>query len=86
MLTCVQIRVARTLLRWSARELAEHASLDMSTIKRMEHDETMPCIRDETVQKAQAAFEVAGIKFTERVNGDPGVRFHELGRNGKAPL
>ncbi len=85
-LTSVQIRVARTLLRWSARELAEHASLNISTIKRMEHWETIPGVRDETVQKAQAALEAAGIKFTKRENGDPGVRFHELGQNWEAPL
>ena len=86
MLTPVQIRFARTLLRWSARDLAEHASLDISTIKRMEHWETMPGVRDETVQKAQAALEAAGIKFTECANDDLGVRFHEQGQNGKAPL
>ncbi len=84
MLTSVQIRVARTILRWSARELAEHASLDISTIKRMEHWETMPGVRDKTVQKAQAALEAAGIKFTKHANGDPGVRFDESGLNGKA--
>ena len=85
MLTPVQLRVARALLRWSARELAEHASLNISTIKRMEHEELVPRPRDETVQKAQAALEAAGIKFTKRANGDPGVRFHELGQIGKAP-
>ncbi len=78
MLTSVQIRVARTLLRWSARELAEHASLDISTIKRMEQWETMPGVRDDTVLKAQAALEAAGIKFTKRARGDPGVRFQEF--------
>ena len=86
MLTPVQLRVARTILRWSARELAEYASLDISTIKRMEHEAAMPRPRDETVQKAQAALEAAGIEFTRRASGDPGVRFHELGQNGKAPL
>ena len=84
MLTPIQIRVARTLLRWSARELAEHASLDISTIKRMEHEAAVPRPRDWTVQKAQAALEAAGIKFTERVIGDTGVRFHEQGQIGKA--
>ena len=84
MLTPVQLRVARTILRWSARELAEHASLDISTIKRMENEEALPRPRDDTVKKAQAALEAAGIKFTKHANGDPGVRFDESGLNGKA--
>ena len=88
-----QIRVARALLRWSARELAARSSVHLTTIQRMEHEEAVPRTRDKNVQKAQAALEAAGIKFTNCVNGDPGVRFAELGQNfpeigqkEKAPL
>ncbi len=93
MLTPVQIRVARALLRWSARELAARSSVHLTTIQRMEHEEAVPRPRDDNLQKAQAALEAAGIKFTKCVNGDPGVRFAELGPNfpeigqkEKAPL
>ncbi len=86
MLTPVQIRVARALLRWSARELAARSSVHLTTIQRMEYEEAVPRPRDENVQKAQAALEAAGIKFTKCVNGDPGVRFPEIGQNEKAPL
>ncbi len=36
MLTSDQIRAARALLRWSARELAARSSVHLTTIQRME--------------------------------------------------
>ncbi len=36
MLTADQIRAARAMLRWSARELAVHSSVHLTTIQRME--------------------------------------------------
>ncbi len=39
MLTSQQIRAARGLLRWSARELAERAGVHLSTVQRMERSD-----------------------------------------------
>ncbi len=73
MLTSHQIRAARSLLRWSARELAERAGVHIATVQRMEHCEgpvqgTVECLR-----KVQHALEAAGVEFLGD-NGGPGLR------------
>ncbi len=75
MLTSEQIRAARGLLRWSARELAGRAGVHIATVQRMERGNgpvqgTVECLR-----KVQNALEDAGVAFTTQ-NGDPGVRLH----------
>ncbi len=71
MLNPVQIRVARALLLWSARELAARSSVHLTTIQRMEGQHGEPRGRIATLQKVQAVLEAAGVAFTEpkRVRG-----------------
>ncbi|HXP76958.1 MAG TPA: helix-turn-helix domain-containing protein [Stellaceae bacterium] len=72
MLTSSQIRAARALVRWSARELAERARLSLPTIQRLEAAEGMPSTSVKTMLAIKAALENVGVEFT---NGDsPGVR------------
>ena len=56
-----QIKAARALLGWSQRQLAEAAGLSDPSIKRMELENLT--VSQETVDKAMAALEAAGIKF-----------------------
>ncbi len=69
-----QIRAARAMLRWSARELAARSSVHLTTIQRMEARDGVLRGRIATLQKVQAALEAAGVAFTEPKRGGPGVR------------
>ncbi len=77
MLTSHQIRAARALLRWSAQELADEASLGISTVQRMEGADNVPSASASNLDAVQKALESAGIIFLPdgiNVDGGPGVR------------
>ncbi len=75
MLTSHQIRAARALLHWSARELAERAGVHVTTIQRMESIVGNGNVNGmvSTLQKVVGALEREGIEFTSD-DGCPGVR------------
>ncbi len=75
MLTADQIRAARAMLRWSARELAVRSSVHLTTIQRMEGQHDVLRGRIATLQKVQAALEAAGVEFTELKRGGAGVSY-----------
>jgi transcriptional regulator with XRE-family HTH domain len=62
-ITGPQSRLARALLGWSARELAEAADVSLSTVQRFEGEQT------ETIALARksiaAAFYAQGVEFIE---------------------
>jgi hypothetical protein len=62
-ITGSQSRLARALLGWSARELAEAAAISLSTVQRFGGEQT------ETIALARkaiaAAFEAHGVEFIE---------------------
>jgi transcriptional regulator with XRE-family HTH domain len=73
-LTSAQIRAARSLIRWSAEDLAARSSLSVATIRRAEltEDETsMTAANDLAVRRA---LELAGVEFIDENGGGPGVR------------
>ena len=67
-----QIRAARGLLDWSARELAEHAGVHITTVQRMERCNGPVGGMARSVFKVQAALEAAGVKIFFQ-DGGPGV-------------
>jgi transcriptional regulator with XRE-family HTH domain len=76
-LTSAQIRAARSLIRWSAEDLARQTSLSVATIRRAEltEDETsMTTVNDLAVRRA---LEAAGVEFIEENGGGPGVRLRK---------
>ena len=82
-LTSAQIRAARSLLRWSAEDLARRSLLSVATIRRAEltEDETlMTAANDLAVRRA---LEAAGVEFIDENGGGPGVRLRQ--RRPKAP-
>jgi hypothetical protein len=84
-LTSAQIRAARSLIRWSADDLARNCSLSVATIRRAElvEDETsMTTANDIAVRRA---LEAAGVEFIDENGGGPGVRLRKpsKGRSGK---
>lgn len=69
MLTAEQIRAARGLLRWSARQLGIRAGIHMSTIQRLERGDGPVHASVTTVGKIESAFEGAGIEFLDDAKG-----------------
>ncbi|WP_028748329.1 transcriptional regulator [Rhizobium mesoamericanum] len=76
-LTGAQIRAARALLRWTAEDLAESASVGLSTIRRAEAEDGLPSITAANLKLIRMTLENAGIEFITRNGGGVGVRFKE---------
>ena len=76
MLTGQQIRMARSALKWSARELAERTGLAMKTIQRIEATDSTPASYFSTLTDLKTCFEAAGIEFIGTPDDAPGVRIH----------
>ena len=74
LITSNQIRAARALIRWTAKDLADSSGVAISTIKRMEVMEGVPAGNIKTLSAIQAALEQAGIEFIGSPNDSPGVR------------
>ena len=76
-LKSAQIRAARSLIRWSAQDLAERALLSVATIRRAEltdSETSMTAANDLAVRRA---LEAAGVEFIEENGGGPGVRLRK---------
>ncbi len=63
MYTSHQLRAARALLNWSARELAERAGVHIATVQRMERHDEQVRGNAATVDKILDALEASGIEF-----------------------
>jgi hypothetical protein len=71
-----QIRAARGILGWSARETAERSGLSLPTIQRLEKYEGIsPTVQERTLNDLKRAFEMAGVEFIGTPEDRPGVRF-----------
>jgi transcriptional regulator with XRE-family HTH domain len=74
-----QIRAARGILGWSARETAERSGLSLPTIQRLEKYEGIsPTVQERTLNDLKRAFEMAGVEFIGTPEDRPGVRFKAL--------
>ena len=79
-LTSAQIRAARSLIRWSAEDLAARSSLSVATIRRAEltdAETSMTAANDRAVRRA---LEAAGVEFIDENGGGPGVRLRKSGK------
>lgn len=78
-----QIRAARSLLRWSADDLARESALGLNTIKRAElaEDETSLTVANDLA--VRRALEGAGVMFIDENGGGPGVRFRKAHKHEK---
>ena len=74
MITSCQIRAARALINWSARELAEKAGVGVATVRRMELAESIPSSNAITLNLVQKTLESAGVEFVGDQDNAPGVR------------
>jgi transcriptional regulator with XRE-family HTH domain len=80
MITSDQIRAARGLIRWSARQLAEKAGLSLPTIQRIEAADGIPPTSAKTLDAIQRTLEAAGIAFIPANGGGAGVRLRKSSR------
>jgi transcriptional regulator with XRE-family HTH domain len=77
-LTSAQIRAARSLIKWTAEDLARQSSVSLRTIRRAEfadQDTSMTTANDLAVRHA---LEAAGVEFIDEDGGGPGVRLRKL--------
>ena len=73
-MTPEQCRMARAALNWGVRDLASRAQVSTNTIARFERGDPL---KGSTIERVQAAFEVAGIEFIPEGCGGVGVRLRK---------
>ncbi len=77
MITAEQIRAARALLRWSARDLADRSGIGFRTIQRFESESGIPGSRSKNLMTIRKVLEDAGVVFIDQNGGGPGVRLRD---------
>ena len=75
MITSGQIKAARSLLGWTARELAIKAGIGFSTLIRLEAAEGVPASHVKTLDAIIKALEHGGLEFIGTPEDGAGVRF-----------
>lgn len=80
MITSEQIRAGRALLKWSADELAQKASVGIATIRRFENSIGVPAGQMRVIAALKLAMEDAGVEFIGSPEDGPGVRLIKAGR------
>ena len=80
-LSGAQIRAGRSLIRWSAAELAKASALGANTIRRAEVSDGETSLTLANDQAIRRALEAAGVEFIDENGGGAGVR---LRRSTKA--
>jgi len=79
-LTSAQLRAARSLVRWSAEDLARHSAVGVTTIRRAELTENETSLTAANNQALRRALESAGGEFIDENGGGPGVRLRKRQR------
>ncbi len=74
MISSSQIRAARALLKWSAKELSANSGVGTATLKRYEVSDGIPNANVKTLGLIKETLEAAGIEFIGSPDKDPGVR------------
>jgi transcriptional regulator with XRE-family HTH domain len=79
-LTSAQIRAARSLIRWTAEDLAGASAISVATIRRAELKEKETSLTAANDLAIRGALESAGVEFIDGNGGGPGVG---LGKRAK---
>ena len=77
MITSDQIRAARSLLRWTGKELAEKSGVGFSTLMRLETEVGVPNAQAKTLEALRRALEEAGVEFIGTPDSQAGVRWRK---------
>jgi transcriptional regulator with XRE-family HTH domain len=81
MITSCQIRAARALINWSARELAVKSGVGVATVRRMELAEGIPSSNAQNLELVKRALELLGVEFIGTPEDRPGVRLSSPAKN-----
>ena len=81
MITNCQIRAARALINWSARELAVKSGVGVATVRRMELAEGIPSSNAKNLELVKRALEQMGVEFIGTSEDRPGVRLSSPAKN-----
>ena len=76
-LTSAQIRAGRSLIRWTADELAGASALSVATVRRAELRESETALTTANDLAIRRALEAAGVEFIDENGGGPGVRLRK---------
>ena len=76
-LTSAQLRAARSLIRWSAEDLARETALSVATIRRAELSDSETSMTAANDLAVRRALELAGVEFIDENGGGPGVRLRK---------
>ena len=76
MITGIQIRAARSALRWTIEDLAGRGEITARIVKRMESYDLVPKSSSQTLKNIRKTFEVAGIEFIGTPEDTLGIRIH----------
>lgn len=75
MITSGQIRAARSLLKWTGKQLADESGVAFSTLMRLEMGEGIPAAQAKTLDAIEKAFEKAGVEFIGTPESGAGIRW-----------
>ena len=73
MISVRQIKAGRSMLNWSAADLAKASGVGPATIRRYEMQDGIPTGNTSTLVSIQSALEQAGVQFTGDPLVNPGV-------------
>ncbi|WP_246704018.1 helix-turn-helix domain-containing protein [Rhizobium sp. P38BS-XIX] len=73
-ITGTQLRAARAMIHWSAKDLAQAAGIGVATVSRAEVEDGVPSVTSANLKAMQLALEAAGIEFIPENGGGVGVR------------
>ena len=76
-LASAQIRAARSLIRWTADDLATASALSVATVRRAELKEVETSLTTANDLAIRRALETAGVEFIDENGGGPGVRLRK---------
>jgi DNA-binding transcriptional regulator YiaG len=79
MISVRQIKAGRSMLKWSAADLAKASGVGPATIRRYEMQVGIPTGNTSTMLSIQSAMENAGIQFTGDPLVNPGVTLNLKG-------
>ena len=76
MISIEQIKAARTMLGWSAVELARRSGVGAATVKRYELQSGIPAATTKILSSIKQTLESEGIEFIGDPLVNPGVTLH----------
>jgi len=76
-LTGAQIRAARAMLKWRAKDLAAQSAVGVATIRRAELADGKTSMTTANDLSVRRALETAGVEFIDQNGGGPGVRLSD---------